>query len=434
MIDRPKYIKKLLSVKDQDLVKIVTGVRRCGKSTLFKLYQAELLKMGVMPEQIQDINLEDLDNEHLKEYHRLYNHIKSKLVPNKKNYVFLDEIQEADGFGKVVDSLFLKGADVYVTGSNSKLLSGNIEHTIQRQTFKIEMYPLSFKEYLSGYHWAGHDMDRGNIEYAFSEYMKYGSFPKILEFRDVDRITTLDKERNITAPLRDFKEDEIKTFLSGVYDRVILKDIVENKGIQDIVRLRNIFKFMADNVGKEAISIHKMSKIMSDNGNVINTHTLENYIEAFCNCFMLYRTDRYDIRGKALLKTQQKYYMVDSGMRRLILGGAAEDSGRILENIVYLELLRRGYNVYIGKMGKKAAIDGKDVQLEVDFVAEKNNTKEYYQVSWSVLGNEKTMKREYAPLEEIDDNYPKYLLTMDIGEGGQNGIKRFNILDWLLRE
>lgn len=404
MINRPEYLKKLFAVKDTDLVKIVIGVRRSGKSTLLKLYQAKLLKQGVLPEQIQDINLDDLENEPLKNYKKLYEYIKSKLVPGKKNYVFLDEIQAVDGFGKVIDTLFLKGVDIYVTGSNSKLLSGNIEHTIQRQKFKIEMYPLSFKEYFDGYYHS--DMLPETPDSIYENYVKYGAFPRVLGFLKDAALQPL-----------------VSTYLSEIYDRVVLKDIVENKGIKDISRLKTVFRFMADNAGKDATSILKMSKVMTDSGCKIDTHTLEGYIEAFCDSFMLYRADRYDVRGKEILKTQQKYYMVDPGMRRLLIGDADLDSGRVLENIVYLELLRRGYSVNIGKAGDR----------EVDFVARKDGVVEYYQVAQSIL-DENTAKREFSAFDGIKDNHLKFILTRDYNDSNQDGIHRKNVLKWLLRE
>ena len=455
MISRPEYLKKLLSVKDTDLVKIVTGVRRSGKSTLFKLYRAELLKQGVLPEQIQSINLEDLENEHLTDYRKLYEQIKGKLVPGKKNYVFLDEVQAVDGFGKVIDSLFLKDVDVYVTGSNSKLLSGDIEHTIQRQKFKIEMYPLSFKEYLNGYSDSGMPLRAPDVIYE--QYVKYGAFPRVLGFiKEATRKASYEKKTKSIGFRANQEEHEkiqelatnnsvsmseylrsalslhmndtelqplITTYLSEIYDRVVLKDIVENKSVKDVGRLKTVLRFMADNVGKDATSILRMSKIMTDSGCKINTHTLESYIEAFCDSFMLYRADRYDVRGKAILKTQQKYYMVDSGIRGLLLGDTSLDRGRVLENIVYLELLRRGYTVNIGKAGDK----------EIDFVAKRGDIVEYYQVAQSVL-DEATHEREFSAFDGIKDNHPKFVLTRDYTDFNQDGIKHINVLKWLLDE
>lgn len=401
MINRPDYIEKLFSFKDKPLIKIITGVRRCGKSTLLELYQAELLRKNIAHEQIQSINLEDLDNEPLKQYKKLHDRITAKLVKNKKNYIFLDEVQTVPDFGKVVDSLYLKkNVDIYLTGSNSRMQSRDIANQIERQYVTIHMFPLSFREYTSAH------PDSAVPDRVYDDYVQYGSFPMILNlFGSAGR-----KEYD---PL-------VKNYLSDLYDKIVLKDIVENKGISNISRLESVIRFMANVIGSE-ISINNISATMTHDGRKIDTHTIENFINAFCDSFILYKANRYDVKGKKLLKTLNKYYIVDPGLRRHLLGTKNTDMGHILENVVFLELLRRGYTVYIGKVGEQ----------EVDFVAEGPNGTEYYQVAQTVR-DKNTLQRELAPLDAIRDHHPKILLTRDYDSNiSHNGIKQHNVLDWL---
>ncbi|MCL1911595.1 MAG: ATP-binding protein [Leptospirales bacterium] len=426
LIDRPEYLKQLLAYKDMDLVKIVTGVRRAGKSTLLELYKTELLKMGTAEEQIQIIRLEELENEPLHDYHKLHDHIKSKLVSGKKNYIFLDEIQVVDGFGKVVDSLFLKGVDIYLTGSNSKLLSRDLANQIERQKITIHIYPLSFKEYISAYPLVGVETK----DAVFERYLRYGSFPKVLEIINNNTEIT-ETERHLASGARLLNEYifhdsmvnmQVGAYLTDIYEKILLRDIVSNKKLSDVGRLKTILRFMADNIAN-ITSINGIAKTMTRDGREMDNRAVEKYIDAFLDSFVLYKADRYDIKGKKLLKTMDKYYMIDMGLRYFLLGGKAEDNGRILENVVYLELLRRGYTVNIGKVGDK----------EVDFVARKDNVVEYYQVAQSLL-DEKTAQREFSALEGIKDNYTKFVLTRDYNDSNQNGIKQINVLKWLLGE
>jgi predicted AAA+ superfamily ATPase len=426
LIDRPEYLKQLLAYKDMDLVKIVTGVRRAGKSTLLELYKTELLKMGIAEEQIQMIRLEELENEPLHDYRKLHEHIKSKLIPGKKNYLFLDEIQVVDGFGKVVDSLFLKGVDVYLTGSNSKLLSKDLANQIERQKITIHIYPLSFKEYISAYPLVGVETK----DAVFERYLRYGSFPKVLEIIN-DNTEITETERELASGARMLNEYlfndsmanmQVRAYLTDIYEKILLHDIVENKKLSDVGRLKTVLRFMADNIAN-ITSINGITKTMTRDGRETDNRAVEKYIDAFLDSFVLYKADRYDIKGKKLLKTMDKYYMVDMGLRYFLLGDKAEDSGRVLENIVYLELLRRGYTVNIGKFGDK----------EVDFIARKDNVVEYYQVAQSLL-DEKTAQREFSAFEGIKDNYPKFILTRDYADSNQNGIKRINVLKWLMGE
>jgi len=404
MIERPEYIKKLLPFKDKKLIKIVTGVRRCGKSTMFELYQEELKRQGVKAKQIQSINLEDLDNEPLKDYHKLYKHITKNLVPDKKNYVFLDEIQVVEEFGQVVNSLYLKGnIDVYLTGSNSKVQSKDIAGKIEREYVTIPMFPLSFKEYLTAWE---KPVSQGGYDDIYDNYLTYSSFPNALNFRNPPAYDSWDK-----AALR--------KYLNDLYEKIVLKDIVENKKISDVSRLESVIKFMADNISKET-SINNIANTMTSNGRKIDNKTVESYIEAFCDSFVLYKANRYDVKGKEFLKTQNKYYLVDLGLRYLLLGDKKTDSGKMLENVVYLELLRRGYNVHIGKVGGK----------EIDFVAEGANGTEYYQVSETIRSKD-TFAREVASLDAIADHNPKFILTRDYETASHNGIKIHNVLKWL---
>ena len=403
MINRPEYLKDLFLFKDKPLVKIITGVRRCGKSTLLELYRLELQKQGIEPNQIQAYNFEDLENEPLKNYKKLYDHISGKLVKNKKNYIFLDEIQIVPEFGKAVDSLYLKKyVDIYLTGSNSRMQSKDIANQIERQYVTMHMFPLSFKEYMSAYVYFD------SLDRLFNEYIQYGAFPEVSNF--------INASENKTE-----LQQVIKTYLSDLYDKIVLKDIVENKGISNTSRLESVIRFMVGNIGIET-SINNISKMMTADGRKIDTHTTENFIDAFLNCYLLYKADRYDIKGKKLLKTLNKYYLVDTGFRYILLGDKKNDTGHILENIVYLELLRRGYNVYIGKAGEQ----------QVDFVVEGNEGTEYYQVSQTVM-DENTLTRELAPLNSIRDHAPKFLLTRDYEPNkSHNGIKQLNVLEWLL--
>jgi len=403
MINRPEYLKDLFLFKDKPLVKIITGVRRCGKSTLLELYRQELQKQGIEPSQIQAYNFEDLENEPLKNYKKLHDHVAGNLVKNKKNYIFLDEIQIVPEFGKAVDSLYLKkNVDIYLTGSNSRMQSKDIANQIERQYVSMHMFPLSFKEYMSAY------PHPDSLDRAFNDYVQYGAFPEVSNF-----LNTTENKTEL--------QQVIKTYLSDLYDKIVLKDIVENKGISNTSRLESVIRFMAGNIGSET-SINNISKTMTADGRKIDTHTTENFIDAFCDSFILYKADRYDIKGKKLLKTLSKYYLVDTGFRYILLGDKKNDTGHILENIVYMELLRRGYNVYIGKVGEQ----------QVDFVVEGNDGTEYYQVSQTVQ-DENTLARELAPLNAIRDHSPKFLLTRDYEPNkSHNGIKQLNVLEWLL--
>lgn len=398
MIQRIEYLDNLKALKDKQVIKVIAGVRRCGKSTLFELYIDYLRKMGTEDSQIISINLEDLENADLLDYKALYNHIKDKLVPDKMNYVFIDEVQKCIGFEKAVDSLFIKkNCDVYITGSNAYLLSGELATLLSGRYIQIDMLPFSFKEYYEATKESGKSKQE-----LFDTYLRYGSFPYVAYLENDEKI--------------------ISQYIEGVYNTILIKDVATREKINDITVLENILKTVASSIGSP-ISTKKISDTLVSGGRKISPNTVESYLRALTDSYILYNAARYDIKGRQFLKTLGKYYFVDTGIRNHIISQSAKDLGHLLENVVYLELLRRKNRVNIGKLAEK----------EVDFVATNMNEVEYYQVCASVLG-EKTLERELAPLKEIKDNYPKILLTLDdIGNGANyEGIRQINVIDWLL--
>ena len=396
IVNRKEYLDKLIAWKDKNIIKIVTGVRRCGKSMLLKLYQNYLKEQGVTETQIIDINFEDLDYEELTDYRKLYTYLKERISTGKMTYIFLDEIQNVQNFPKVLDSLYIKdNVDIYVTGSNAYMLSSEIATIISGRYIRIEMLPLSFREYVES---TGNMNDRG-IKYA--EYLQNSSFPYTLELKN--------------------QPEQIREYLEGIYSTIVVKDIVNRKKITDTMMLKSVLRFVFDNIGSP-LSSKKIADTMTSEGRKIDVKTVERYLEAFSESYIIYQAKRYNIKGKQYLKTLGKYYIVDIGMRYMLLGNRQADAGHILENIVYLELLRRGYDVYVGKIDT----------FEVDFVAQKSNEMIYYQVALSVH-DEKTLQRELRPLQAIRDHYPKIILTMDEEPEEQyDGIRRINARDWLL--
>ena len=413
MIFRPQYLKKLVSLRDKHVIKIVTGVRRSGKSTLFKLFQEHLLSAGVLSEQIISLNMEDPAYRKLLTWEKLYDYIDVRLQSGKKNYVFIDEVQNVKDFQRAADGLFIKDdVDLYLTGSNSRIQSGKWATMLTGRYIKIQILPLSFKEYVSA---VGQD----NLPRKFQTYLQSGGFPQCLQFSEID---------------------DIKSYLESIYDTILVKDISESNNFRDISRLERIIKFMADNIGKET-SANNIANTMLEDGIKINSRTVEKYLKALCDSFILYRADRYDVKGKKLLKTLSKYYTVDTGLRYTLLGERQIDTGRMLENIVYLELARRNRKVYVGKIDtihkekiEPGKVKSKYVQKEIDFVVEGPNGTEYYQVSQTVL-DPKTLERELSSLQAVSDHRPKYLLTLDaLPVNDYNGIKQIYVLDWLLGE
>lgn len=397
MIERKEYLNTLIDFKDKHIIKVLTGIRRCGKSTLFILFQNYLLNNEVTKEQIISINFEDIDYEELLDYKALYKYIKERLIPNKMNYIFLDEIQNVENYQKAVDSLFLKdNIDLYLTGSNAYLLSGEIATLLSGRYIEIQMLPLSFKEYVSYFN------DKTDLARKYTDYLINSSFPYTLELNGLKK--------------------NIREYLGGIYSTVVLKDIIARKNINDVFMLESIIRFMFDNIGN-LCSIKKIADTMTSDGRKITSPTVENYLSALVDSYILYKVRRYDIKGKQYLKTGEKYYVVDIGLRYYLLGTKKVDMGHILENIIYLELLRRGYEIYIGKVGS----------TEVDFIAINDEGIEYYQVALTVH-DEKTLERELYPLNSISDHNPKYLLTLDNDPiTSHNGIKQINAIDWLLK-
>lgn len=398
MIKRNNYLEKLIALKDKQVIKVITGIRRCGKSTMFKLYQDYLMKNGVEKSQIININFEDVDFEDLTDYKKLYDYLKSKLLPNKMNYIFLDEIQNVQDFQKAVDSIYIKdNVDVYITGSNAYLLSGELATLLSGRYVQINMLPLSFKEYSSSA-----KNDKISIEKVFSNYLTDGGFPYILQLPN---------------------DSTKKDYLEGIYNTIVIKDIMSRNKISESSILQSVIKFIFDNIGNP-VSAKKISDTLTSYGRKISSPTIESYLQALEDSFIVKKVNRYEVSGKQILKTQGKYYVTDLGLQKVLLSNSKSNLGHKLENIVYLELLRRNYKVFIGKVNN----------LEVDFVAEKDGFTEYYQVSQTVL-DDSVLERELKPLKGINDHNLKYLLTMDIvPKSNYDGIKQLNIIDWLLEK
>jgi len=393
MIERKEYLDKLKKWKDKDLIKVVTGIRRCGKSTLFELYMDYLKNLGINEDHIISINLENPEND-FQDYKELYQYVKNKITDTKDYYVFLDEIQNVKDFQKAVDGLYIiKNVDVYITGSNAYLLSGELATLLTGRYIEIKMYPLSFEEYISYY-------KKEPDEKIYLNYINRSSFPYALKLEE---------------------ESEIDDYLDALYNTIILKDVAQRKKIADTSMLRTVAKFMFNNIGN-CLSIKKIADTLTSDGRSISVHTVENYLDSLVESYVFNRVPRFDVKGKQYLQSGEKYYATDVTMRYALLGRRNIDSGHILENIVYLELIRRGYKVYIGKTGEK----------EIDFVAENKEGFAYFQVAYTTR-EPSTLERELTPLQEINDHYPKYILTMDIDPiADYNGIKKINVLDWLL--
>ena len=405
-IEREEYLEFLKNHKDKQIIKVVSGIRRAGKSTLFEIYKDYLQKNGVEKNQIISINFEDLEYEEYTDYKKLYKFIKDNLLENKKNYIFLDEIQHVNKFEKVVDSLFIKeNVDLYITGSNAYFMSGELATLLSGRYVELEILPLSFKEYCEGKKQQeikkeGQELSKSLMQ-RYNDYIFESSFPYTLQ---------IDKKENI------------REYLMGIYNSVLLKDVVSRLKISDVMMLESVVKYMFDNIGN-ITAIKKIVDAMTLLGRKIDVKTVEKYLSGLIDSMILYKVNRYNIKGKAYLSNLSKYYIVDIGLRNQLLGNRNIDFGHIFENIIYLELLRREKNVYIGQFGDK----------EVDFVVLNGEKVEYYQVALTVL-DENTLKRELEPLKKIKDSYPKYLITLDeIGVNtNYDGIKVLNGLDWLV--
>lgn len=398
MLERVRYLELLKGFKDKDLIKAVTGVRGCGKSTLFNLFIDYLKEMGVKDEQIIKINLEDPDYNFVN-YKDFYDFVNGQIKKDKKYYVFLDEVQTVPSFQKAVDGLYIKkNVDVYITRSNAYLLSGELATLLSGRYVEIKMLPLSFREYLGNFD----NKEKSRYEY-FLDYTKFGGMPGNLSIirDDVNRLDM---------------------YLEGIFTTVVYKDIMARNNISDKMLIESILKFIFDSIGSP-ISTKRISDTLTSKGLSTSNHTVENYISAFLDSYLIYKAERFDIKGKNLLVRDYKYYVVDQGLRSYLLGKRADsDMGHILENIVYLELLRRGYTVYVGKVD----------DLEIDFVAQNRDGLRYYQVALSVR-DERVLERELKSLQRTGDHYPKYLLTLDMDlKADYEGITKISVVDWLL--
>lgn len=398
LIQREQYLAKLRALRDKAIIKVITGVRRCGKSTLMQLFQKELLQSGVSEKQIISINFEDYDFVELRNAKALYQHVVARLVEGAPNYVFLDEIQHVDNYADVVDALFVKeNVDLYITGSNAYLLSSEIATLLSGRYVELQLLPLSFKEYVNA---TGNAND---LERKYADYITFSSFPYAMAF-DIEVQMTND-------------------YLRGIYSTIVLKDVMHRHSIGDAMMLENVMAFMADNIGN-TLSVKRIADTLTSAGRKVDVKTIEKYLSALCQSFILYPAKRYNIKGRQLLKTMEKYYLVDVALRNTLLGSANADFGRILENVVYLELLRRYPNVYIGKTDA----------FEIDFVAVNMQEVAYYQVAATVR-DEATLERELHPLKMVKDNYPKTVLSLDVAPVAyHNGIKIQNVLDWLIEQ
>lgn len=397
-IERTEFLNKLKTYKDKQVIKVITGIRRCGKSTLMKMFMNYLLENGVDKNQIIFLNFEDFDNYELLNPQNLHSYIKKRLVPEKMTYVFLDEIQNVQDFQRVVDSLFLNPKiDIYMTGSNAYLLSGELATLLSGRYVTIEMLPLSFKEFVQA---LGTESNL-SISEKYKFYVQRSSFPYTLN---------LGEDIN-----------EVLEYLNGVYSSIVLKDVISRFKITDTKMLESVIRFVFDNIGS-SLSSKRIADTMTSSGRKIDVKTVEKYIKALQQSFIIYEAKRYDVKGKEYLKLMEKYYAVDIGLRFLLLGQKANDVGHILENVVYLELIRRGYKVFVGKVD----------DVEIDFVAQNYEGNLYIQVSATVR-DKSTLERELKPLQIVKDNYPKLLLTLDDDPAVDfNGIKQINVLEWLL--
>lgn len=399
MKNRDLYLNQLIQFKDKKLIKVITGLRRSGKSTLLSLFENHLITSGVDKNHIIRMNFESFEFDEITNYKELHAYINERILdPNKRHYILLDEVQQVFSWERVINSFLVDAnVDIFITGSNAYLLSSELSTLLSGRYVEIKMQPLSFKEYLEFL-----DSDKEmSLPEKFNQYLEYGGLPTIVELLD--------------------NPDTIGPFLEGIYNTVLMKDVIERNGVRDAALLESILKFIAANIGS-IVSTKKISDYLTSSGRKTTSDTIDNYLKMLENAFIIYKANRYDLKGKMFLKTLEKYYIVDIGIRNKLIGLRNTDYGHVLENIVYLELLRRGYEVTIGKIGS----------LEVDFVASKPNEKIYYQVSATIM-DEKTRERELRPLESISDNYPKYILTMDQTVfNDYSGIRVKNIIDFLL--
>ncbi|MBQ6166904.1 MAG: ATP-binding protein [Muribaculaceae bacterium] len=397
-LQRKEYLDKLLALRKKQIIKVITGVRRCGKSTLLEIMQDELRSMGVQEKQIIAINFEDYENKELRNPDILYSHIVSRLSNSGTTYIFLDEIQHVNNFADVVNAIFIKpNVDLYITGSNAFMLSSEIATLLSGRYLEINLLPLSYSEYIES---SGNEND---LNRKYINYITNSSFPYTTEIQDNPTI--------------------VNDYLQGIYNTIILKDVMQRRSFRDVMMLESIVAFVMDNIGN-TLSSKKIADTMTSSGRKIDVKTVEKYLSALQESFIIYKAGRYNIKGRQLLKTMKKYYLVDVALRQVILGRQGVDLGHLLENIVYLELLRRNQHVFIGKSDN----------LEIDFVTINGQDISYYQVAATVR-DENTLRRELTPLQNIRDNHPKWLLTLDDDPDiNLQGIRKVNVLQWLLHK
>lgn len=392
MIRRETYLSDLERLKDKRFIKVLTGVRRSGKSTLLALFQEQLIADQVSQTQIQSYNFEDLALADYLDYRKLYEKITDNLLADQMNYIFLDEIQMVPEFERVLDSLFIKeNVDLYVTGSNAYMLSGELATLLSGRYVELKVYPLSFVEFFSAL--------GGDKATVFQRYLEFGGFPYVTEIPD---------------------ELTYRDYISGIVNTVLIKDVLQRKQRSDATLVEQLAKYLTDSSGS-LVTIKKIADTLTSMGQKTTSDTVSTYLSGFQEAYLFFRADRYDIAGKKYLSINSKYYPVDQSLRKVLLGNKRPNFGHRLEGVVYLELLRRGYQVFIGNIG----------EFEIDFVAQKNGVTEYYQVSLTVE-DDRTYQREVRPFQSIQDNYRKILLTMDNGRYNQEGIEQLNIIDWLL--
>lgn len=402
LINRPEYLTQLIQNKDVDLVKIITGIRRCGKSSLLDLFHQYLLQSGVLDDHIIHMNLESLRFRNLSNYLNFYDYVSERIPKNGKTYLIFDELQVINHWEKAIESFRLDfDVDIYITGSNAYLLSTEFSTLLSGRYVEIRMLPLSFKEFLNFYKFD----ENITIEEKFQKYLQFGGMPILREYQ--------------------FNELRSNQALEGIYSTVVLKDILQRNNQTDQLMLNKITLFLCSNIGN-ITSPNNIGNVLSHEGEINNKNiaskTVNKYIDMLRSAFIFYSVGRYDIKGKQLLKTLEKNYIIDMGFRNMLLGYRDADRGHILENIVFLELIRRKYRVYIGKVG----------ETEVDFVCEKPNEKIYIQVT-ETIGSQETLERELRPLRMISDNYEKIILSMDRNYiNSYDGIKSLNLIDWLL--
>ncbi|MBI9095090.1 MAG: ATP-binding protein [Sphaerochaeta sp.] len=405
--NRDFYLTQLIKFKDKPLIKVITGMRRSGKSSLLELFESYLLANGVPSDHIIRMNFESLEFDELTSYKQMYASLKKQLIKNGKNfYILLDEVQQVESWERVVNSLQVDyPVDIYLTGSNAYLLSSELSTLLSGRYVEIPIQPLSFKEYLNFRENEESELLSVSKPLAdrFNDYVTYGGLPTVIKLLD--------------------QKETISAFLSGVINTVILKDVVQRNQVRDPALLESLLKFIADNIGN-IVSTKKIADYLNSSGRKTTSDTIDNYLAMLENAYIICRANRYDLKGKMFLKTLEKYYIVDLGIRNQLTGLRNADYGQILENVVFLELLHRQYEVCIGKVGT----------LEVDFIATRADKKMYVQVSATIM-DEKTRERELRPLLAIDDQYDKMILTMDRHFTKDfEGIRIINILDFLLHE